>query len=381
MRIAILIDSLESGGAERQALYTLQELGRHGIDVELIFYHRPSHQSYDLSAYDPRRLVFIRKDGNPAGLLHRLAKHLRGNSTHVLYALKETPCLYGAVAAKLAGVPHMLAGHRTVVRPPYWARLGLRLVKRLCSAWVVNTRAVGQALSEMLDIQDGKIEVVHNGIDAAAFRSRLSREEARSKLGISASAQVVSIIAELRPEKKHEMFLQVARQVLEQMPEVVFLVAGAARHDDQVTLPALRDRARALGIERSIRFLGRRADVADILAATDVSVLTSRLEGLSNTILESMTCSVPVVTTNYPGVEEVLTDGQEGFITPQGDEAAMAGRISQLLCDEPLRRRMGSAGYETVRSKFSIEAMGRGLIEVLNRRCGGSSAAASNTRV
>jgi len=114
-------------------------------------------------------------------------------------------------------------------------------------------------------------------------------------------------------------------------------------------------------VSEAVRFLGDRSDIADILAATDVSVLTSHYEGLANALIEAMSAGVPVVSTDYAGVEELLTDGRQGFIVPRGDAAAMARRVCQLLDDPGLRERMRREGIESAEQRFSIEAMAGSL--------------------
>jgi glycosyltransferase involved in cell wall biosynthesis len=109
-------------------------------------------------------------------------------------------------------------------------------------------------------------------------------------------------------------------------------------------------------------FLGNRADVPDLLAATDVTVLTSQVEGLPNALVESMCLGVPVVSTDYPGVEELVTDGREGFVAPRGNAPALAERVGHLLQDEALRRQMGACGRRTVEARFGLEAMATNLL-------------------
>ena len=119
----------------------------------------------------------------------------------------------------------------------------------------------------------------------------------------------------------------------------------------------LESRARELGISDAVCFRGSAKDVAAILAAIDVSVLTSVKEGCSNVILESMAAALPVVVTDAGGNRELVVDGATGFIVPIDDAEAVAERIVRLLSDRELRRRMGEAGLERVRERFTVGRM------------------------
>ena len=142
-------------------------------------------------------------------------------------------------------------------------------------------------------------------------------------------------------------------------PQLLFLVVG-----DGPERLRLVHRAQQMGIHRSVRFLGARRDIPEILRASDVCVLTSDYEGVPNTVLEAMAVGVPVVTTAFPGADRVVTHGREGFLVPLQQPEAMARRLACLLDDSELRRKMGRCGEERVRRDYSLEAMGSAMLDV-----------------
>jgi glycosyltransferase involved in cell wall biosynthesis len=208
---------------------------------------------------------------------------------------------------------------------------------------------------------------VYNGIDSLRFQSSLSSASAREKLGIPPGHAVVSIIAVLRPEKNHPMFIRMAASVARGRPDTVFLIAGCPVAGDSRTQPELKALADQLGVTNKIRFLGLRSDVPEILKATDVLVLTSHLEGMSNALLEGMAAGVPFVTTNYAGVDELVTDQVEGSVVPLNDHEEMAKKVLQLLSDHELRARMSAAGRAKVNEQFGIPAMGDNLLRIYHQ--------------
>jgi glycosyltransferase involved in cell wall biosynthesis len=354
LKVAILIDALNQGGAERQVLNTTWALARKGCHVELIYYYEidTAAPGYDHPAFREARVTCIPKQGRPFRFLWRLSRHLRRGRLDIVHSFKSVPTLYACLAGKMAGVPIVLGGCQGEYEDRGLARLGHRLVKRSLAGWITNTRSIVETLVKEIGVRREDCFVAYNGIDPRAFASGLSKGDARKKLGVPPGAPTVTIVAGLRPIKNHRLFLDMARLVLAELPETRFLLAGEGE-----MRPTLERYARELEISGRVMFLGSRSDIPDVLAATDVAVLTSHSEGLPNALLESMAVGIPVVTTDYAGARELVTDGAEGFIVPRGDAAAMADRVLRLLREERLRQSMGGNGARTVAGRFSMDAM------------------------
>src|SRR5207247_9481866 len=121
-------------------------------------------------------------------------------------------------------------------------------------------------------------------------------------------------------------------------------------------LEPLRALAVQLGLANDVLFLGPCGNVAELLAVSDVCVLSSSAEGFSNAILEYMAAARPVVATDAGGAREAIQDGETGYVVPVGDDQLMAARISALLRAPEQARAMGAAGQRRVRQDFSCEA-------------------------
>jgi N,N'-diacetylbacillosaminyl-diphospho-undecaprenol alpha-1,3-N-acetylgalactosaminyltransferase len=113
-----------------------------------------------------------------------------------------------------------------------------------------------------------------------------------------------------------------------------------------------------------VRFLGKRQDIREILAATDVYALPSYREGTPRTVLEAMAMGKPVITTDAPGCRQTVEDGVTGLLVPVGDHAAVAAALERLIGDEQLRRRMGAAGRERAARIFSDEVVVREVVRL-----------------
>jgi len=358
MKIAIVLDSLIRGGAERQAMFAARELTRQGRDVELIYYHRVE-RGYDTSTMEGARVAYLPKDGAYLRFLLRLRDYFRKNRFDVVHGFKSSPSLYAGLAAWSTKVPVVLCGIRCEYDGEGLIRLGHRFIDRLADGWVVNSIATTDSLVREIGVDREKIHVVYNGIEPHAFSSNLSDGEAKRRLGIDPGCGVVSIVARLHPQKNHELLIETAARVVKTLPNTRFLVVGDG--DDRMRFER---QAQSLGIAKNVMFLGTREDIPDLLAATDVSVLTSHYEGLANSLLEAMAVGKPIVTTGYAGADELVTDGHEGFITPMGDADAMARRIRELLQDPSLRQRLGENGRRTVATRFEMPVMARNLYAV-----------------
>jgi glycosyltransferase involved in cell wall biosynthesis len=167
----------------------------------------------------------------------------------------------------------------------------------------------------------GEVEVIRN----AVFRTepRVDRFTVRSALGVAADVPIALCLARMEPQKRHDVLLD-AWAALGGRDAVLWLAGdGSLRHD-------LERRARALGIDGQVRFLGNRSDVADLLSAADLTVLTSDWEGMPIAVLESLAAGVPVIATDVDGVSEALADGG-GVVVPRGEPKAVADALRALL--------------------------------------------------
>ena len=196
--------------------------------------------------------------------------------------------------------------------------------------------------------------MIPNGVDTNRFAPIPDVAETRRELGIGPTDPVVAIVAALRPEKNHELFLKVAKQVSQQFSNAKFLVIG-----DGPRRESLEGLARELDIADSVKFLGSRSDVPRLLSASDVFALTSHNEANPVSILEAMSVGRPVVSTNVGSIREVVADGHNGFLVSAGNGEQLTTRVVSLL-EDPLRcQEMGAAARETVVAGWSIDNMVR----------------------
>jgi len=213
--------------------------------------------------------------------------------------------------------------------------------------------AVSQGVAEGLRAFSGvETTVVHNAVDTEEFRPQSMGDGLRADLGLPQDALLIGDVARLEYQKNPQCMVRAARRVVGQLSGTHFLLVGVGALSHQVVGLALK-----YGVEGNIHLLGARHDVPGLLPQFDVFALPSRFEGLPLCFAEAMACGLPVVGTDVVGVNEIVVDGETGYLVPSDDHEALAERIVELLRDEDLRRRMGEAGRRRVEEHFSIPRM------------------------
>ncbi|MFI7673844.1 glycosyltransferase [Actinophytocola sp. NPDC049390] len=190
----------------------------------------------------------------------------------------------------------------------------------------------------------------------------IPRVVVRSALGVAPHVPVALCVARMEPQKRHDVLLDAWAKL---PGDAVLLLAG-----DGSLRTGLTHRCAELGLTDRVRFLGTRADVPDLLAAADVTVLTSDWEGMPIAVLESMAAGRPVVATDVSGVRAVLADG--GLVVPPRDPAATADALGALLFDPPARTTAAAAGLAAIRLRHDPHTFMRSYDELLRASIGGS---------
>jgi glycosyltransferase involved in cell wall biosynthesis len=194
--------------------------------------------------------------------------------------------------------------------------------------------------------------LVPNGVSDATLAWSADRAAVRRGLDLPPEAPVVGALSRLAWKKGLRHLVEAAPRLLESVPDAHVLIAG-----DGELRAELERQARSLGVASRVRFLGTRRDPLDLLAAFDVFVLPSVVEGMSNAVLEAMARALPVVATDVGGNPEIVGDGETGFIVPPADPAALAAALGKLLQAPELAREMGAAGRRRVEQRYRVGHM------------------------
>jgi glycosyltransferase involved in cell wall biosynthesis len=235
-------------------------------------------------------------------------------------------------------------------RGALYRRLDLWLMRRFDHLIAVSHATRNEMVAAGIPPQ--LISVIHNAIDTEEWAPGPIRPTLREEIGISHNSLVLGYVGRIMPEKDLDTWLRAAAVVARQYPEAQFVLVGEGR--DTSTLSQLQRLATDLGIAERVHFPGYRAQLLPVYAAFDLFVLTSRREGLPNSVLEAMAMALPVVTTDVAGTKELVLHEQTGFVLPQGDVAGLAQAMTTLAGNAPLRQAMGLAGRKRVEQEFSF---------------------------
>ncbi len=376
-----VIGTLEVGGTERQLVELARGLDRtrfepivcclssagplepllraSGIPVHVVGFPTLRRSVPELARTGVRALASMR----------RLRALVRRHRPDVLHGFLFWAYAIGALVARSAGVPVVLGSRRSLglfkaSRPHYL--LLERLTNRLTDLVIANSEAVRQDAIRQERLPPDKVIVVHNGVDLDRFGGAPD-EALRARLGLADRGPVAAVVANFIHYKGHEAFLESWAAVTRKLPRATVLLVG-----DGPTRGAAERQAASLGLEDSVRFLGRRADVPALLALADVVVHPSTEEGFSNAILEAMAAGKPVVAARVGGNPEAVVDGETGLLVPLGDAEALAAATVRLLADPGEARRLGAAGRGRAAKLFALTTM-VGAYEALYVRMAGGS--------
>jgi glycosyltransferase involved in cell wall biosynthesis len=259
---------------------------------------------------------------------------------------------------------HSLAQREMGVRVGAWVRM---LAFRYRLGGVVPVAVADEvraSIQQLYGYPDPPL--IPNGIPTDEYAPNPdTRAQWRQAHGIEPHATVLTHVGRFAPPKNHALLIEAFAQVRSDAPLYLLLVGGGELEN------AVRDQVAALGLQERVRFLGVRADVADILRASDVFVLSSRVEGNPMSVMEAMAAGLPVVSTAVGGVPELVREGVTGLLVPSEDARALA-QAMQALVDDPVRRQaMGAAARQHAVAHFDIRhtvRMYEELYESLLRR-------------
>jgi glycosyltransferase involved in cell wall biosynthesis len=286
----------------------------------------------------------------------RLAGLLRRERVDLVHAHQYTPFFYALIGRLLSRqVPVLFTEHGRHF-PDYPRRKRMvanRLLLGRRDRVVGVGRAVRQALIANENIPAERVGMIYNGINLAPFvNGPPDRVAVRRELDVGAEDLVIFQVARLDYLKDHATAIRTLKRVASCYPGVRLVLIGEGPE-----MKAIHDLVRQHGLDGNVRFLGLRSDVARLLPAGDLFLLTSISEGIPLTLIEAMAASLPVVSTNVGGVAEVVGDGQAGLLAPAGDDVQLAQNILRLATNPVLRRQMGQLGRVRSTTMFSETQM------------------------
>ena len=370
-RIIFVLFNLELGGAERQALILARHLSKHEhAKVEVWGFNRsgPVAQLCERAGLEWRVVPYPFKSGsvNRLAALARLSLIFRRARPDILLPYTFVPNVVCGLLWKGAGARACVWNQRDEGPAPFtadWERTALEQVP----LFVSNSTAGARFLVETLNVGPEKVRVIANGIEES--RPLNDASSWRARLQIDDQCFVACMVANLHDNKDHATLLKAWRRVVDELNGRAVLVLAGRHYGAYESLLALVAR---LEIQDQVRFAGQVSDVAGLLSAADVGVFSSRSEGCPNGVLESMAAGLAVAGTDIEGIRAVVCRENAQFLTPPGDDAALAAAILRLANDSDLRVTIGALNRRRVRERYGAARMCEATVAVLNEIVNGN---------
>ena len=287
------------------------------------------------------------------GRLRRILARLRPDLVHV--HSRRGADLFGAWACALQRLPAVITRRVDSPEAALWARLRYRPYR----AVIAISRSIETQLADQ-GLDRSRVHRIPSAVDAERFRPDAdARARVLHAFGLRDDALVVAVVAQLIPRKGHALLLAELPELVRRYPQVEVLCFGRGPLDRE-----LRARIAAFALERHVRLLGFRDDLAQLLPGVDVLVHPASREGLGVALLEALSCAVPVIACAAGGVVDVIENDVHGLLVQANDGSELRRAIERLLEDSAMRRRFGLAGRLHVQNHFSIARMVARHLEV-----------------
>jgi glycosyltransferase involved in cell wall biosynthesis len=356
IRLLLVVDSLEVGGAERQVVDLAGALRRKGYGITVACSVAGDLSGALEEAGVPVRPLLKRLAKRRLSLAYawRLRRLLKGEQFDLVHAHIYASIAAAAIATLETDVPLVITEHTEASWQDWRARWVSRWVYRRAARIIAVSTPIRRRLIERDDVHPDLITIVPNAVASA------SEPHADAPLPTELRERpLVGVVARLQPEKGVASFLKAAARVAPQFPEAHFVVAGDGPFQQE--LVALTE---DLDLGSRVHFLGFRSDASALMRSLDVLVAPSLTEGSPLVTLEAMAAGVPVVASAVGGIPDQIRHDKEGLLVPPGDTDALGNALLALLRDPPRARRLGEAGRRRVASRFSHATMVRQIEDV-----------------
>jgi glycosyltransferase involved in cell wall biosynthesis len=369
LRIALLSESREFGGAEQYLLSLAGGVTRLGHEVHML---SPSGARWPLRGrgiweiHAPSRFVGASWPSWALWLFGTL-RRLKPDVLHInLPSTYSASFSASALMGKALGCAVVTTEHLSMIGRSRRRALLKDMFAPHVQKVIAVSEATAVALKEEHRVPADKVVIIYNGVDADGL-SFLQRPKAREKLGIADNAIAIGCVGELIPRKGQSCLIEAFAGLAEHLRNGVELVIiGEGRDRGR-----LQEKIERCGLRGVARLVGAVEKASSLFKAFDLFAMPSLMEAMPFALLEAMAAGLPAVGSSAWGIPEVIVHGETGLLFPPGDVEALRRSLEALLVDPALRAGMGRRAENIAAEKFSLDTMVRKTVDVYLTAAGG----------
>lgn len=371
IKVLHIITRVANGGADENTLFTINGLNKNEYDIDLLagsesekeILERISLKS-DIDYFKIDSLVRDISLHNDIRALFEIYKIIKENNYDIVHTHIAKAGVLGRLAAKMAGVPHIIHGVHGITFPDQINIIKRELFKnieRFCGLFTDKFITVGEDMKQKyIQARVGKPDeyiTIRSGMELSQFINAADNDSKKiinlkNEIGLKNDDLIIGMVSKLEKRKGYKYYLRVAKKVVESFPNVKFLIIGNGPEYKRLV-----KKTKKMNLDKNIIFTGYRTDIADVFSILDVKVLTSLWEGLPRVLVQAAAVAKPIVTFDVDGAWEIVEEDKNGFIVPMRDIEAMTNKLKLLIEDKRLRERMGEFSQEKVSNAWTIENM------------------------
>lgn len=354
LRIAMMLESDEPGGAEMMVYRLSDELRHRGHTIVPV---GPAHGVGWLgdlfrSGGFSTEVFRLRRPIDP-GCVKGLVQLFRDHRIDAVHSHEFTMAVYGCAASHLLGLPHLITMHGGLtVCKALRRRIALRWAMRSSDYAVMVSRATQTQFAGDLGVSPSLFTVVPNGVPVQSG----DPTRVRAEFTIGETERVILAVGVLERHKGHRVLLEALASLTRggfPVPWKLIIAGGGGGNEHAPLLEYVRSE----GLGDRVHIVTNRSDVADLLALAHVFVMPSLWEGLPMAMLEAMVAGKMIVASAIAGIPEAVSNGRDGILVPPGEVAPLAEALYLALSDDALSAAMGNAAMARAREEFTVKVM------------------------